>query len=336
MNFKGFVSPQSRLPLKVHVEKLQGSKILSGYFYDEKGQKFFIEDAIPHFTYPSDLNRIQKEQLEYYESLASNYDQLQNLTFEIQRENEKKVRKEMVQSLNLKSTDKVLEIACGTGLDSINIVERLGEKGELHALDISCGMLKECRKKLSGATTNTHFVVANGSFLPYPDQYFDAIFSFGGFNVFEDPKKSLSEMVRVTKIGGRIVFGDESMPPWLKDTEFAKILIHSNPLFKYELPLEILPIEARNVSVKWIIGGVYYLISFDVGQGEPTANFDLPIPGKRGGTLNTRFYGQLEGVQLKTKQKVIEMAQRNSMSIHDWLETTLESILEQEEAQNHV
>ena len=112
-----------------------------------------------------------------------------------------------------------------------------------------------------------------------------------GLGVFGDIAASLREIVRVSKVGAQVVVGDESMPPWLLGTEYASMLLNNNPLFEARVPLEQLPVEARDVAVRWVIGGVYYLIAFTVGEGEPRADFDLEIPGRRGGTLRTRYDG---------------------------------------------
>src|SRR6185312_9190617 len=93
----------------------------------------------------------------------------------------------------------------------------------------------------------------------------------------------------------------ESMPPWLRKTTFAKTLTLTNPQFDAPLPLEHVPIEAREVNLRWIIGGTFYLIDFTVGEGEPPADFDFEIPGPRGGTRRTRYLGQLEGVRPESK-----------------------------------
>ena len=125
--------------------------------------------------------------------------------------------------------------------------------------------------------------------LPYPDGYFDAVYSFGAMGEFSNIKQSIAEMVRVSKTGSKIVFGDESMPPWLRHTYYAKVLTTTNPQFAAEVPLQHLPVEARHVRLKWVIGGVFYLIDFEVGEGEPNADFDFSIPGERGGTYRTRY-----------------------------------------------
>lgn len=293
------------------------------YYYNAEGRQYPMVDGIPDFTYPDVLAAVQKEQHEYYEANADQYDDVQGLTFELHGENEKLVRQKMVDNLKLKQTDKVLELACGTGRDSENIVAQLGAEGCLYVQDLSRAMLLQCQKRLQGSIVPIEYSVGNASYLAFPNNYFDAVFSFGGLNVFEDIARSLREMVRVVKPGGRVVVGDESMPPWLYETEFGKILLNGNPLFKFKLPLESIPVEARDVQVQWVIGGVYYLISFAVASGEPHGNFDLEIPGKRGGTLQTRYYGQLEGVTAETKQMVETLAQQEGLSIHQWLEKTL-------------
>ena len=93
------------------------------------------------------------------------------------------------------------------------------------------------------------------------------------------------------------------------------------------IPWEDIPIHARNVKIEWVLGGIYYLISFTVGKDEPSVNMDLEIPGKRGGTLKTRYFGQLEGVSSTTKIDVEHAAAKENMSIHEWLEKKLSYIL---------
>ncbi len=320
MNKHIYICPATHSELNLVVEN-------ETYYINAKKDKYAFKEGYPDFTYPLALSAKQQEQHQYYENNAAIYDDVQNLTFAIQNENEDIVRKEMVSYLNLKPNAKVLELSCGTGLDSVNIASLLNNTGELYVQDISLAMLKQCKNKLDKFSVPVHYSVGNASYLAFPDNYFDAVFSFGGLNVYDDMKRSLREMVRVTKPGGRIVVGDESLPAWLYDTDFGKVMLNANPLLKFPVPFENIPVEARNVTVKWIIGGVYYLISFTVGEGEPKGNFNIEIPGRRGGTLKTRYYGQLEGVSEETKQRVLAAAAKNNVSVHKWLEQVLTSAL---------
>ena len=156
--------------------------------------------------------------------------------------------------------------------------------------------------------------------LPYEDNYFDAFYSFGAVGEFSDIKKFFSEVVRVCKPGAKVVVGDENLPIWQRNSDFGTILSNYNKQFLEEVPFESLPIEAREVRCQWIIGGVFYLIDFVVGEGEPYADFDFEIPGERGGTHKTRFYGQLEGVTEEAKSLAWQAQKLSGISMHDWLD----------------
>jgi ubiquinone/menaquinone biosynthesis C-methylase UbiE len=256
----------------------------------------------------------------FYDGRAEAYDKFLHLTFVTHNEDEQTLRHQFIDALELGPTHKVLEVSCGTGRDSEIIAERLGGDGLLCLQDIAAGMLARCRQRLSAVAVPTSYSVSNACYLPYPDKYFDAVYSFGGLGEFSDIKRSLAEMVRVSKPGAKIVVGDESMPPWLRETEFAKILITTNKQFLARLPLEEMPVEARDVRLRWVIGGVFYLIDFRVGEGEPTGNFDFEIPGVRGGTYRSRYLGQLEGVKVETKQLAERARAKKGVSMHDWLD----------------
>jgi hypothetical protein len=113
------------------------------------------------------------------------------------------------------------------------------------------------------------------------------------------------------------------MPPWLYDTEYGQILLNNNPLFKKPIPFEEIPVEAREVIVRWVVGGVYYLIEFVVGEGEPQADFDLEIPGRRGGSLRSRFSGKLEGVKPETQRLAWLAQEKSGQSMHQWLNSVV-------------
>jgi ubiquinone/menaquinone biosynthesis C-methylase UbiE len=316
---KKYVCPIHHCELQLHIESEKCGIIEKGFFDNGKDNQYPIVNGIPNFIYPNKLEGLQQEQLNYYQAIADDYDKVQHLTFDIQNEDENEVRLKNISHLKLVPSATVLEIACGTGRDSRVIANQLDANGNLYVQDISSAMLTQCQKRLKNVSVPVNYSTGNAAYLSFPDNCFDAVYSFGGLNVFDDKKRSLKEMARVTKPGGRIVVGDESMPPWLFDTQFGKILLNNNKLFEIKLPLKEIPVEARDVCIRWIIGGVYYLIDFTVGIGEPTANFDMEIPGIRGGTLNSRYFGGLEGVSTKTKELAYQAAQKRGESMHNWL-----------------
>ena len=108
------------------------------------------------------------------------------------------------------------------------------------------------------------------------------------------------------------------MLPWLRQTEFGRILMNSNPEFAYPLHLEMLPVEARKTRMEWIIGGVFWVIDFVVGEGEPKADFDL-IPGCVGARIAraTRPAGR---VTPEAKRLAQEARAKTGKSMHEWLD----------------
>jgi ubiquinone/menaquinone biosynthesis C-methylase UbiE len=329
-NHNIYVCPETKNPLVLYPEHLEGNNIISGRLLNDVEKEFLIKEGIPDFTFIERLSNEQKEALKYYEGVANIYDDVANLTYRIQYVDEIKARQGVINLLGLKPQSRVLELACGTGRDSELIAAELSENGQLYLQDLSRSMLLHCRQKLQGVSVPIEFSVGNSCYLPFPDKYFDAVFSFGGLGVFGDIQSSLKEIVRVCKIGAKVVVGDESMPPWLYESEYGRILLNNNPLFKKSVPLEQLPVEARNVVVRWVIGGVYYVIEFNVGEGEPKADFNFEIPGKRGGTLRTRYYGKLEGVTPDTYELAKKARDISGKSMHSWLDEVVRKAAKRE------
>jgi Methylase involved in ubiquinone/menaquinone biosynthesis len=289
-----YICPETRTPLRLKRSDATEGEILSGLLVAEDGREYQIRDGIPDLTYPPDLAAPDAYARSFYDERAEAYDKNLHLTFRTHGEDEQKVRRSFIDALELKPSYRVLEVSCGTGRDSEIIAQRLGRTGQLCLQDISLAMLKRCRQRLIRVEVPTSLCLSNACYLPYPDNYFDAVYSFGGLGEFSDITRSLAEMVRVSRVGAKIVVGDESIPPWLRRTEFAGILSTTNPQFLASVPLESIPVEAREVRLRWVIGGVFYLIDFRVGEGEPAADFDFEIPGPRGGTYRTRYQARLK------------------------------------------
>lgn len=316
-----FVSPVNYSVLNLHNPEKAESEIISGTLTDSLGNTFLIKDGMPDFTVIDN-----KEKNEYAISLfdqkAEEYDKYQHLSFETFYLDETEVRNSMIDRLNLKDDSKVLEVNAGTGRDSVLIAKRLSQSGLLHVQDISGKMLIHCFEKLSKTNISFEIHQGNACKLPYPDKVFDAVYSFGGvgMNTYSNNRDALKELVRVTKIGGKVVFGGLSLSPWLRDCFFGKVLINHNVHYTNDIAFADFPVEAHNVNLSWILNGAGFVVDFTVGVGEPIANFDFEIPGPRGGTLLTRYLGNLEGVTLETKGLALKAREKLGISMHKWLD----------------
>ena len=265
-----------------------GSEVVAGTLRCECGATYPVEDGTPNLIYPEQLLPSDEEFRQKYERGAEQYDVGLDWLFGSFYEDEETVRQAMIDLLELRPGQRVLEVGCGTGKDSSCITARLESEGEFYAQDLSAGMIRLAKKRLAGAAVPVEFLLSNAAYLPFADGYFDAVFHFGGLNTFGELSASLSEMTRVVRTGGKVVVGDEGVAPWLREKTFGQILINANPLYRHTPPLEHLPENARDVKLRWILGNAFYLIDYRVGDGPPPVDLDLPIPGK-GDSLRSRF-----------------------------------------------
>ena len=318
-------SPVTGLELEFNGEfDDQGRPYEGIYLTKNKSEEYLVRKGLPDFCYPKveNLPSSDRDSLNWYKNNAEFYDEYLPLTFKTFKTDEIKEREHLVDLLEIKGDETILEFGCGTGRDSELIAKRLNNNGKLFLQDISPEILfKGINKfKLNTFLPEIEFSISNAYYLPFQEKYFDKVFHFGGLNTFGDLKKTFDEIIRVSKVGAKVVIGDESMPIWLRDTEFGKILMNSNSHYKFSLPLKYIPQEARNVKIEWIIGGVFYVISFEVGEGEPYADFDFEIPGSRGGSHRTRYYGNLEGVSKEACEIAKKASSSKGESMHLWLD----------------
>jgi phosphatidylethanolamine/phosphatidyl-N-methylethanolamine N-methyltransferase len=108
-----------------------------------------------------------------------------------------------INHMNIGSDDLVLDMGIGTG-QSLNFYPT--DRGRIVGVDLSAGMLRECRKKIreQGLERATVFQ-ANALELPFEDSTFDHVFISHVISVVSDPVKLVQEAQRVAKPGSRIV-----------------------------------------------------------------------------------------------------------------------------------
>jgi demethylmenaquinone methyltransferase/2-methoxy-6-polyprenyl-1,4-benzoquinol methylase len=113
------------------------------------------------------------------------------------------------QCLQLKPGERVLDLAAGTGVSTVELA-RSGAAAV--ACDFSLGMLRAGRGVRN--RRQVPFVAGDAMHLPFGDATFDAaVISFGLRNV-ADVARVLAEMRRVVRPGGRLVICEFSRPSW--------------------------------------------------------------------------------------------------------------------------
>jgi ubiquinone/menaquinone biosynthesis C-methylase UbiE len=254
------------------------------------GRGFAIRGGIADLVFPEALPRSDAEFQRKYDEGAEAYDSGLEWMWKAFASDEDAVRNAMIDLLDLESGSGVIETGCGTGQDSVRIVERIGPDGMLFAQDLSRGMIDVASRRLEPMQENVELVQTNAAYLPFVDDAFDAAYHFGGINTFGERRRAIAEMARVVRPGSKVVFGDEGIAPWLRRKLIGRILVNANPLYAHRAPLDALPETALEPRIQWIIGNAFYVIDFRVGDAPPSVALDLPIPGK-GDTLRSRYYG---------------------------------------------
>jgi ubiquinone/menaquinone biosynthesis C-methylase UbiE len=95
---------------------------------------------------------------------------------------------------------RILDVACGTGVLACAAAERVGSGGMVVGLDPNEEMLAVARRK----SARIDWRDGRAESLPFPNECLDAVVSQFGFMFFEDQRAALREMMRVLRPGGRM------------------------------------------------------------------------------------------------------------------------------------
>jgi demethylmenaquinone methyltransferase/2-methoxy-6-polyprenyl-1,4-benzoquinol methylase len=109
---------------------------------------------------------------------------------------------------NIKTGEKVLEVATGPGLTIVELAKRIGRETTIHGIDTSTGMLALAEKSLlAHGFSNFQLKEADSRQLPFEENTFDLLYNGYMLDLIpvQDMPKILNEFYRVLKPGGRMV-----------------------------------------------------------------------------------------------------------------------------------
>ena len=140
--------------------------------------------------------------LELFEELPARYDELGAALSFYQ---DPRWRRAAVEAVAANREDRVLDVACGTGLVARALVDRWG--CDVVGLDQSASMLGRAREKLAAdprLAARVTLVEGEAEHLPFADREFDHLTFTYLLRYVDDPAATLSELARVVKPGGRV------------------------------------------------------------------------------------------------------------------------------------
>ena len=113
-------------------------------------------------------------------------------------------RNTFMETLNLRTGEKVLELGCGGGSYAFEAAQFVGPKGRISAIDISTDQIAAARDRCAGFAW-VQCQIGNLLELPHQDGEFDAIYSVQVHEYAGDLGKAFREIHRVLRSGGRFV-----------------------------------------------------------------------------------------------------------------------------------
>ena len=105
--------------------------------------------------------------------------------------------------------ERVVDIGCGAGIDSLIAAKKVGSEGRVIGVDMTPSMLEKARYAAEEAELkNVEFREGYAEALPVEDGWADIVISNGVLNLMPDKDAALEEMSRVLKSRGRLQIGD--------------------------------------------------------------------------------------------------------------------------------
>lgn len=106
----------------------------------------------------------------------------------------------------IKAGEKIVDVACGTGLTTFRALDATNGKGIIIGTDLSDKMVEMAtRTAFENKLDNVKFERMDAEDLKLPDGEFDVALCALGLMYFPNPLNALKEMYRVLKPGGRCV-----------------------------------------------------------------------------------------------------------------------------------
>lgn len=122
-------------------------------------------------------------------------------------------RRKAVRLAQLKPTDVVVDVACGTGDLTMQFSRALGIDGRTVGIDFTFEMLPPARRKAgSDRLKRPHFINADAQAIPLPEASADVVSIAFGIRNVQDPAEVLGEFYRILRPAGRVIILEFSLP----------------------------------------------------------------------------------------------------------------------------
>jgi ubiquinone/menaquinone biosynthesis C-methylase UbiE len=110
----------------------------------------------------------------------------------------------LVEAAHLAGGERVLDLACGTGVVARIAAQRVGPRGRVTGIDLNPGMISVARSLPAPDGGPIEWLEGSALAIPLPDTSVDVVLCQQGLQFFPDKALALREMHRVLDRGGRL------------------------------------------------------------------------------------------------------------------------------------
>ncbi len=187
-----------------------------------------------------------------------------------------------IQRIKLKPGTKVLDVACGTGNQSIPSA-RAG--ADVIGLDLAPNLLEQARQRAAAENLKIEFVEGDAEKIPYEAARLDVVLSMFGAMFAPRPEVVASELLRVCRPGGLIAMGNWTPEGFVGES--FKITSRYAPPPPGMLPPALWGVE--KVVSERLGGGTGRVARLEMTRQHML--FDYPFPPSETVTFFRKFFG---------------------------------------------
>lgn len=149
-------------------------------------------------------------------------------------------RRRAIELAALEPGERVLLVACGTGLD----LPLLPRDVDVTAVDLTPAMVDRFRARADRLGRGAHALVMDAAHLRFPDDAFDCVLLHLALAVVPDPVRVAREAVRVLRPHGRVSIFDKFLPPGRRASTARRLVSAVSDVVASDLNRELEPMLA--------------------------------------------------------------------------------------------